>query len=426
MEGAPVTAATGTLGPVVAKLGALLGSEYKLPRRTRKDIKFIRSKLKPVHSILWVAWGEEILDAESKGLKKEALDLADDMHDAIDDFILTLKGSRSRSKRLMVQTKMKASPFQDLRARVDDVSVRCRNKWKSAQPISSLFSSKKNTNPRKSPPHRAPFVRKDASELIGLGKWRDELIRYLVAEQQEESTMVCPELKMASIVGTAGVGKTTLARLVYEEIESKFQSRAFVSVTPTPNMKEVLTSILKQVGAQPPAGTQARTEEGLIHAISNFLEDKRYLVIIDGIWHRGKWDIINKSLPRNRLGSRIIMTTRIHSLPGDDFKNSRLCIRMDPEWSFQERRWFYGPDEEDVAARMKPDMVGQGFDRDHPIVRMCGGVPLALLCMFSAMRMVVQDMIKKQVKQSGIQNTPGFEPLVESLQLDYTDLPPIC
>ncbi|XP_073359556.1 disease resistance protein PIK5-NP-like [Aegilops tauschii subsp. strangulata] len=129
MEGAPVTAATGALGPVVAKLGALLGRQYKLGRRTRKDLRFIKSKLKSVHSILWAIWGKEILDAESKDLKKEALDLADDVHDAIDDFILTLEGSR-RSKRLMVQTKIKASPFQDFRARVDEVSVRCRNKWK--------------------------------------------------------------------------------------------------------------------------------------------------------------------------------------------------------------------------------------------------------------------------------------------------------
>lgn len=87
--------------------------------------------------------------------------------------------------------------------------------------------------------------------------------------------MVQPQLKMASLVGMAGVGKTTLAHLVYEEIGNKFQSRAFVSVTPTPNMKEVLTSILQQVGAQPPAGTETRTEEDIIHAISNFLEDKR-------------------------------------------------------------------------------------------------------------------------------------------------------
>ncbi|VAI00392.1 unnamed protein product [Triticum turgidum subsp. durum] len=468
MEGAPVTAATGVLGPVVVKLGALLGSEYKLRRQTRKDIKFIKSKLKPVHSILWATWEREILDAESKYLKKEALDLADDMLDAIDDFILTMEPSR-RNKHLMVQSKIKASrPFQEFKTRVDDVSGRCHSNWKwekskRAESISSLFS-RRNANSSassKAPPPRAPFVRKDASKLIGLETWRNELIRHLVEE--EESTSVQPQLKMASIVGMAGVGKTTLANLVYEEIGNKFQSRAFVSVTPTPNMKEVLTSILRQVGSQPLGDTEARTTEDIIHDISNFLEDKRYLVIIDDIWHRGEWDIVSKSFPQNNLGSRIVMTTRIHSLPGDESDNNKLCIRMNPSWrrSYMNTMasWFYEPDGgmldmgrwlyrsymqdassymEDVATRMKPDTVEEGFDCDHPIVRMCGGVPLALLCMLSAMALIreqqeqlgvhvnasdVQDMIEKQVKQSGIQNTPGFEPLVESFQLGYTDLP---
>ncbi|XP_037419451.1 disease resistance protein PIK5-NP-like [Triticum dicoccoides] len=408
MEGAPVTAATGALGPVVAKLGALLGSEYKLRRQTRKDVRFIKSKLKSMHSILWATWEKEVLHAESKDLKKEALDLADDMHDVVDDFILTMERSR-RSKNLMVQSKIKASPFHDFRARVDDVSARCRSKWKSdkkksAQPISSLFSRKaaKSSTPSKPPPLQAPFVSKDASKLVGMCKWRDDLNKYLA-------------------------------------IENRFQSRAFVSVTPTPNMKEVLTSILQQVGAQPPAGNQARSEEHIIHAISNFLQDKRYLVIIDDIWHRGEWDIIRRSFPENNLGSRIVITTRNASLlQGDDLENSKLNIRMNTEWDIWTRKWLYGPDKEDVAAQMKPDMGGKGFDCDHPIVRMCGGVPLALLCMFSAMAIVreqqeklgvhvkepdVQDMIEKQLKQSGIQNTPGFGPLVESLQLGYADLP---
>ncbi|KAM3196906.1 hypothetical protein ACQJBY_072541 [Aegilops geniculata] len=456
-EGAPVTAATGALGPVVDKLGALLGSDYKLRRRTHKDVRFIKSKLKSVHSILWAVWEKEILDVECKVLKKEALDLADDVHDAIDDFILTLEGSRRSKHLIKVQTKIKASPFQDFRERVGDVSARCRDKWKwdknkSAQPISSLFSRKKNTNPRipppPPPPPRAPFVHKDASEVIGMGGWIDELVRYLVGGGGggEETTTVQPQLKMASIVGIGGVGKTTLASLVYGEIGNKFQSGAFVSVTPTPNMKELLTSILRQVGAEPPAGTQARTEEHIIHTISSFLENKRYLVIIDDIWHRGQWDIIRRSFPENNLGSRIVITTRIASIPEDDLDNSKLNIRMNPHWGRPSRtnpdgskiRWIYGPEWEDLAARMKPDMVGEGFDYDHPIVRMCTGVPLALLCMFSAMAVVreqqqqlgvhvkardVQDMIEKQVKQSGIQNTPGFEPLVESLQLDYADLP---
>ncbi|KAF7046767.1 hypothetical protein CFC21_055768 [Triticum aestivum] len=279
MEGAPVTAATGALGPVVAKLGALLGSEYKLRCRTRKDVKFIKSKLKSMHSILWAIWGKETLDVQSKELKKEALDLADDMHDAIDDFILTMEPSR-RNKHLKIQIKIQASPFQDFRTRVNEVSGRCHSNWKwvknkSAEPNFSLFSRKnvKSSPPSKLPPPRAPFVHKDASELVGMGKWRDQLIRYLLGEA--ESTMGQPQLKMASIVGMAGVGKTTLASLVYEEIGNKFQCRAFLSVTPSPNMKEVLISILKQVGVEPPAGTEARTEEHIIRNISKYLEDKR-------------------------------------------------------------------------------------------------------------------------------------------------------
>ncbi|KAM3196882.1 hypothetical protein ACQJBY_072525 [Aegilops geniculata] len=230
MEEAPVTAATGSLGPVVAKLGALLGREYKLRRRTQKDVRFIKSKLKSMHSILWATWEKEVLDVESKNLKKEALDLADDMHDAIDDFILIMEPSR-RNKRLMVQSKIEASrPFQEFKMRVDDVSGRCRRRWrweknKSSEPFSSLFSRRgvKSSPPSKQPPPpRAPFVCKDASELIGLGKWRDELIRYLVGEQQEESTMVQPQLKMASIVGMAGMGKQPLPTLSIRRLEVSF------------------------------------------------------------------------------------------------------------------------------------------------------------------------------------------------------------
>jgi hypothetical protein len=75
------------------------------------------------------------------------------------------------------------------------------------------------------------------------------------------------------------MGKTTLADQVYEAIGSKFQSRAFVSLTPGGNMREVLQGILQQVAANtspvPLAGTQAATEEDLIDIISKFLKDKR-------------------------------------------------------------------------------------------------------------------------------------------------------
>jgi disease resistance protein RPM1 len=289
MEEAPVvvTAATGALGPVVANLSTLLrrDGEYKLRRGTRKDIKLIRSKLKSIHSILWVIWEREDLDAEGKELRMEAWRLADDMNDAIDDFILSLK--RSNDGRRFNQAKIQPSrPFKDLKRRADGVSERCRKKWKMetslATTFSSLFSTTKTTVGDSGPGKRTrivdPYVHKDISKLVGMEEPRDKLIKHLVGE--EEVTLQA-QLKMASILGAAGVGKTTLARHVYEAIDKdKFKARAFVSILSCHNMTEVLASILRQVAADDStavllAGIKAATEKHLIGIISNFLKDKR-------------------------------------------------------------------------------------------------------------------------------------------------------
>jgi len=85
---------------------------------------------------------------------------------------------------------------------------------------------------------------------------------------------------MVCIVGSAGMGKTTLADLVYHTIGDQFQRRAFISVRPSPNMMEILSSILSQVtnGAATSAGsdTEHATVQNIIDDISTSLSDKRY------------------------------------------------------------------------------------------------------------------------------------------------------
>ncbi|KAL6654525.1 hypothetical protein ACP70R_007990 [Stipagrostis hirtigluma subsp. patula] len=66
-----VTAAAGALGPVLVKLSALLGKEFKLPWCTRRDIKFIKSKLKPVHSLLLRIWERQDVEAACKSWMNE-------------------------------------------------------------------------------------------------------------------------------------------------------------------------------------------------------------------------------------------------------------------------------------------------------------------------------------------------------------------
>ena len=156
----------------------------------------------------------------------------------------------------------------------------------------------------------------------------------------------------------------------------------------------------------------------------------RYLVIIDDIWHSGEWETIKKSLPDNDLGSRIVTTSRVNAITDkwrDDF--DALVYQIDGLW----RAPFHYQ-----MIDMYAGMVGEDFGRYHPIVTMCRGMPLAFACMFSALtkererqeqqRLCIetrdlQGRIEEQVTRYGIQNTPGFEPLVESFDLSYKDLP---
>jgi len=85
-----------------------------------------------------------------------------------------------------------------------------------------------------------------------------------------------PQLKLVSIVGFGGLGKTTLARRVYSTFGKHFSYQAFVSVSRNPNLVMILTDILNQVGYHGPLSENAQS---LIDTISKYLEDERYAIL---------------------------------------------------------------------------------------------------------------------------------------------------
>jgi translation initiation factor RLI1 len=110
--------------------------------------------------------------------------------------------------------------------------------------------------------------------LVGIDGPRDELIHLM----DEEGGVPAHELKVFSIVGFGGLGKTTLANEIYRKLKGQFHCQAFVSVSQKPNIRKILRTILSEVGFRAHEDTNIETwdKSEFISELKTFLLDKRY------------------------------------------------------------------------------------------------------------------------------------------------------
>jgi hypothetical protein len=118
----------------------------------------------------------------------------------------------------------------------------------------------------------------EASSLYGMDGPRDELIQLMDGEGDE--------LKVLSIVGFGGLGKTTLANEIYRKLQGRFQCQAFVSVSRRPNIRKFLKTTLSQVGYVPRKGTNMENGEEyeLINVLRICLRNQRYASLEIGLF----------------------------------------------------------------------------------------------------------------------------------------------
>jgi hypothetical protein len=112
-----------------------------------------------------------------------------------------------------------AKEFQGLKRRIMEVSER-RTRYK----IDDAVSKPNNTNIDP----RLLAVYAQSLALVGIECPMDELIKLMGGEGVPAN-----DLKVLSIVGFGGLGKTTLANQVYRKLKGEFQCTTFVCVPET-------------------------------------------------------------------------------------------------------------------------------------------------------------------------------------------------
>lgn len=172
------------------------------------------------------------LDIQVKEWTNQIRELSYDIEDCIDDFTHRVDRGPNTSDSMMgffqksiqkvrtlgARNKI-ANQIWMLKARVDDASER-RRRYNFDGVVSSS-SGVVSIDPR------LPALYADAESLVGIDGPREELIKRLTEREGNTGQ----KLKVVSVVGLGGLGKTTLVRQVYDKIGGQFDCRAFVSVS---------------------------------------------------------------------------------------------------------------------------------------------------------------------------------------------------
>ncbi|MED6149552.1 hypothetical protein PIB30_063634 [Stylosanthes scabra] len=187
-----------------------------------------------------------------------------------------------------------------------------------------------------------------SSDIIGRDNDKEAIIELLLDETCDAKISVIP------IVGMGGVGKTTLAQLVYNDakVEGKFDIRAWVCVSEQFDIVKLM--------------------------------EKKFLIVLDDMWidnsNSRQWKTLQKPFQYGKKGSKVLITTR-NDTAADvvrTMKAYHLSLLSEKDsWSLFAKRVSLSPESKEYST-LEP--VGR------ELVKKCNGLPLAVESLAALLR----------------------------------------
>ncbi|KAM3207549.1 hypothetical protein ACQJBY_062675 [Aegilops geniculata] len=425
--------AAGAMVPALRKLGELLAGEYNLEKRVKKGVQSLLTELEMMHAMLRKV-GEVPPDQLEEPVRiwaGKVRDISCDMEDVVDDFLVCVdEGSSSKPMNMRNQVKKFLKKTTKLYCKGKALHQICDAIEEAQDLAKELADLRKryeldvhSTSNRATIDPRVLALHKNVEELVGVDRTRDELIKTLISEDGSSKE----QLKTISIVGVGGLGKTTLTKAIYEKIKAQFECAAFVPVGQNADIKKVLKDLLYGLDKEKfnDIHNTAKDENLLIKEISEFLMDKRYLIVIDDIWGKDIWKYIDCALYKNKLHSRVITTTRNVSLSEACLSSSDDTIHRMKPLSDEDSRILFHRRIFQSEDKCPEDL--QVVSRD--ILKKCGGVPLAIITIASLL--ASNQRVKQKYEWMHLHNSIGrgvtqgdiVKDMNMILSLSYYDLP---
>ncbi|RZB41483.1 putative disease resistance protein RGA4 [Glycine soja] len=272
----------------------------------------------------------------------------------------------------------------------------------------------------------------DASGVIGRDNDREEIIKLLMQPHPHGDGDGDKSVCVIPIVGLGGMGKTTLAKLVFNDkrIDELFQLKMWVCVSDDFDIRQIIIKIINCASASTSAPSIALAHhesinnldiEQLQSQLRHKLSGLTYLLVLDDIWNddRAKWIELNDLIKVGAVGSKILVTTRsdsIASMVGPLYPLMFLeglsvenCLSLFVKWAFKEGE-----------EKKYPNLVDIGKE----MVKKCQGVPLAVRTLGSSLFLNFDLERWEFVRDHEIWNlNQKKDDILPALKLSYDQMP---
>lgn len=401
-------------GFVVGKIGNYLIEEASMLFGVKDDLEELKTELTCIHGYLKDVEAREREGEASKEWTKLVLDIAYDVDDVLDCYNLKAE-ERSQRRGLMRMTNKIGEmidaynigdEIRNLKRRILDVTRK-----RETYGIGNFNEPRvrENTSSFRVRQLRRARSVDQAERVVGFAEVAKVLCAKVLYDDGDNKRY------MISIFGMGGLGKTALARKLYnsDDVKERFECRAWTYVSQEYKTGDILMRIIKSLGVASVAELEKIrnfTEEELEVYLFGLLEGKKYLVVVDDIWEKEAWESLKRALPGNHKGSRVIITTRIRAVAeGVDqriYAHKLRFLTFEESWKLFEHKAF-----EDIE---KVDQETQRIGKE--IVQKCGGLPLAIVVLAGLMFGKrpnewndVRDSLWRQLKDNSIHISSVFD-----------------
>ncbi|KAJ4813409.1 Disease resistance protein RGA2 [Rhynchospora pubera] len=254
-------------------------------------------------------------------------------------------------------------------------------------------------------------------DIFGRNDDKDKIIDLLLfgVLGDEESK---DHLRVIPILGMGGIGKTTLAQMVYHDlsIKSSFDVMAWVCASPDFDIIRLTKEICEFVTGD--SGNSFCGLSMIQQVLQEKLVGKKMFLVVDNVWNfqQNDWEMLFLPLRVAKL-VRVLVTSRNEVATQSPFTVSPHRLDVLPEHECLKLLYHCAFGGKEIRK------IQWSLDICRQIIKKCGGLPLVIKCIGRVLHCDTDKYHWREILDNELWESDELDPIFCALKVSYYHLP---